>query len=246
MLWSQLCLTGKTGRLFARTLLERAKGTPLDITADYNVSPIQDDVTLLPLFAQQIRSLRLRTRFPDDIRGLSMTISGSLPLLHTLEINPGGYPSNRDPRQSLHFFKGAVNLKNFILHTRGYPSLHHFAFPNLTTLEFSTCSMEFPVSRLLNFLEASPALRQIWIKTGLFRKDAPPERIIVLSDVESFSLVVKSQPTYHVPLQSAWNSHVRLNAPGITITRIPTLHRFHGTLLFVSIRGARPSELCLI
>ena len=192
-LWSQLSLTGKTDRLLTRVLLKRARGSPLDITADYYESPIHD-VTLLFPFSRQIRSLKLKSTSSDAVQDLSVAISGPLPLLRTIEIDAipywGGPKSRVAP--TLPLFEGAVNLKNLLLHIHDHPSLHHFAFPNLTTLNFSTDTLEFPVSRLLNFLEASPALRQIWmrIEAYTFDEDVPAERIIVLSHVKTFDLGV--------------------------------------------------------
>jgi len=192
-LWSQfqLRLDGTTNRLLVRTLLERAKGAPLDITADYCASPVHSVALLYP-FGRQIGSLTIRALSSDDVQDLSMAISGPLPLLHTLEINArrylGGHITLVTPVIPL--FEGAVNLKNFVLNIDHLLSLRHFTFPNLTTLTFSMSAHEFPVSQLLDFLEASPALRQIRmeIEARLLCEEVPPERVIVLSDVKTFSL----------------------------------------------------------
>ena len=199
VLWSKLYLTGVTDQLHMKTLLERAKGSPLDITADYYMTPIPDDVTLVSPFARQIRSLDLKHTFSANIQGLSTAISGPLPLLHTLKIGSRGHLDTFDPPvvPTLPLFEGAANLKNFVLNIDDRPSLRQFTFPNLTTLDFSTSTEEFSISQLLHFLEASPALRQIWmeITTGLFHKDVPSERVVVLSDVNTFCL----QITNHGP-----------------------------------------------
>ena len=190
-LWSQLHLTGRMDRLLVRTLLGRVKGSPLDITANYNRSPIHY-VTLLSPFAQQIRSLELESATSDEIQDLSVAISGPLPLLRTLEIDAKGYFNG--PKSlvapTLLLFKNATNLENFALDTHEFPSLRHFAFPNLTTLRFSTFTVEYPVSELLDFLDASPALQWIWmlIKAFRFCEDVPPGRVIVLPHVKTFSL----------------------------------------------------------
>ena len=72
------------------------------------------------------------------------------------------------------------------------PFLDHFAFPNLTTFELSSTpeDEEFPVSQLLNFLEASPTLQVVRIKIEavIFLGDVPPERVIVLPNVETLSV----------------------------------------------------------
>ena len=123
-----------------------------------------------------------------------MAVSGPLPLLHTIKIDTIRYHGGPDSlvAPTLPLFEGAVNLKDFSLFINEHPSLHHFTFPNLTTLKFSTGLREFPVSRLLNFLEASPALRQICmrIEAGRFDEDVPAQRIIVLSHVKTFDLGV--------------------------------------------------------
>ena len=182
-------------RLLVRTLLGRVKGSPLDITADYNRSPIRD-VTPLSPFAQQIQSLELKSATSNEVQDLSMAISGPLPLLRTLEIDAKGYFNV--PRSlvapTLPLFKNATNLENFVLEINRFPSLRHFTFPNLTTLRFSTWITEYPVSELLDFLEASPALRWIWmmIHADQFYEDVPPGRVIVLPHVKTFSLNITS------------------------------------------------------
>ena len=183
-------------RLLVKTLLGRVKGSALDITADYGGLPI-DDVTLLSPFAQQIRSLKLKRAPPDQVQDMSVAISGTLPLLHTLEIDATGYFGNLHslvaPTPPL--FENATNLSNFVLKIYKFPSLRHFTFPNLTTLYFSTWITPYPVSELLDFLEASPALRRISMLFGAveFGKGVPQGRIIVLPCVETFHLDI---PTY--------------------------------------------------
>jgi len=181
--------------LLVYTLLGRVKGSPLDIIADYYKSPIHYG-SLLPPFAQQIRSLELKHVAWDEVQDLSVAISGPLPLLRTLEIDAKGYFNG--PRSlvapTLPLFKNATNLEDFVLDIKKFPSLRHFTFPNLTTLHFSTWTTKYPVSELLDFLEASPALRWIWasIQANQFREDVPPGRVIVLPHVETFSLNIKS------------------------------------------------------
>jgi len=193
-LWSQLHLTGNMDRFLAKALLGRVKGSPLDITADYRGSPI--DVTLLSPFAQQIRSLELKHATSDEVQGLSMAISGPLPLLHTLEIDATGYlggPSSL-VAPTLPLFEHAANLKDFVLEIDELPSLRHFTFPNLTTLDFSTSVITYPVSELLDFLEASLALQwiRVRIEADRFHEDVPPGRVIVLPYVKTFCLDITS------------------------------------------------------
>ena len=85
-----------------------------------------------------------------------MAISGPLPLLHTLKINAD--LDGPDVVPALPLFENATNLKNFVFRVGKFESLPHFAFPNLTTLDLLTCTSTYPVSELLDCLEASPAL----------------------------------------------------------------------------------------
>jgi len=182
-------------RLLVRTLLGRVKGSPLDITANYYKSPIHYGSILSP-FAQQIRNLKLKSANSDEVQDLSVAISGPLPLLHTLEIDAKGYLNG--PKSlvapTLPLFKNATNLENFVLDINKFPSLRHFTFPNLTTLHFSTWITEYPVSELLDFLEASPALQWIWmlIEADQFCEDVPPGRVIVFPHVKTFFLNITS------------------------------------------------------
>ena len=190
-LWSQLHLTGRMDQLLVRTLLGRVKGSPLDIVANYYKSPIHYGSLLSP-FAQQIKNLKLRSVNSDEVQDLSVAISGPLPLLHTLKIDVQGYFNG--PKSlaapTLPLFKNATNLENFALDINRFPSLRHFTFPNLTTLRFSTSVAEYPVSELLDFLEASPALQWICmlIRAYRFCEDDPLGRVIVLPHVKTFSL----------------------------------------------------------
>ena len=99
-------------------------------------------------------------------------------------------------------FGCAVNLKKFILRSDGAPYLNYFAFPNLTTFELSATPEDegFPAAQLLNFLEASPVLQtvRIRIEAGVvLLGDVPPERVVVLPNVEALS-VTQSEPSYKI------------------------------------------------
>ena len=87
------------------------------------------------------------------------------------------------------------------MHSAGIPHLNHFTFPNLTTFELSTTeeNEEFPVSQLLNFLEASPTLRTVHIEIAAEThiEDVPSERVIVLPNAEVFS-VTQDKPGYRI------------------------------------------------
>ena len=100
---------------------------------------------------------------------------------------------------SLPLFSGGVDLKNFSLRSGEVSFLNYFAFPNLTTFEFSAASGRFPISQLLNFLEALPTLQTVRmkIKAGILRGDVPPERVIVFPNVEIFS-IAEGKPGYGI------------------------------------------------
>ena len=189
-LWSQLNLTIQGNGFFqkTKTVLERARGSALDITSA--CLDRADILALLSLHAQQIRSLDFQYDNWLDIQRFSEFASGPLPLLYTLKMHVAEFSMLRMSPPSLPLFSGAVNLKKFVLDSEGAPYLNHFAFPNLTTFELTAAPMRFPTSQLLDFLEASPTLRTVCIEVGMktLIEHVPPERIVVLPNVEVFSL----------------------------------------------------------
>ena len=234
-LWSQLILS--KGEVYAKTLLERAKGSALDIIIkSYDPAGA---VILLPPHNQQIRYLEFKWGYWKDIQRFSEVNSGPLPLLHTLKIralnetNLDGQPDVMTP-PLLPLFTGAVNLKVFVLHSERFPFLNHFVFPNLTAFELSAAPgrERFRASELLNFLEASPMLRtaQMKIIADLVLEDVPPERVVVLPSVETFALVVNDGgPGFtiatHISCPSAKRTsfiHEKLANDTIPITIFPT------------------------
>ena len=192
-LWSRLDLTREKSDLFVKMLLERSKGSALDIRSTYLGRA--DLVGLLSPHAQQFRTLDFTSDYWPNIQRFSEAASGPLPLLRTPKIN--AIESTNAP--SLPLFSGAVNVKNFFLHLEGAPFLDRFAFPNLTTFDFSAVGEKFPISQLLNFLEALPTLQtvRIRIEEELLLGDVPPERVIVLPNVEIFS-VTEGEPGYRI------------------------------------------------
>jgi hypothetical protein len=183
------------GEVYVKTLLERAKGSALDITTG-GLDPI-GAITLLPPHTKQIRYLHFACDYWASIQKFSEVNSGPLPLLTTLrisainEINLEG-PDHMTP-PSLPLFSNAVNLKEFFLNSGGSPFLSHFRFPNLTTFELSTMPEgDFRVSQLLDFLEGSPMLRMVDVKitADIALGDVPQERVIVLPNLKSFYLFV--------------------------------------------------------
>ena len=149
-------------------------------------------ITLLP--PHQIRGLDFTYSYWDDIASFSEVASGPFPLLRTLKIVSIG-ASTVNPQISSPFFGGAANLDHFIL-TANPKLLKYFVFPNLTTFELKTYWLKGSgASKLLNFLEASPALRRVELKVtgGIELEDTPRETAIILPNVETFSLRVRDR-----------------------------------------------------
>ena len=196
-LWSQLYLS--KGEVYVKTLLERAKGSALDITTK-GLDPVTA-ITLVPPHAKQIRRLNFACNHWVSIQKFSEVNSGPLPFLTTIEINAITEFNLEGPDEmtppSLPLFSNAVNLKVFSLFSEGSPFLDHFRFPNLTTFGLSAVPEDFRVSQLLNFLEASPMLQTVGMKiiADMVLEDVPRERVIVLLNVETFSLVVNNGGT---------------------------------------------------
>jgi hypothetical protein len=203
ILWSQLYLS--KGEVYVKTLLERAKGSALDITAN-DTDPVCT-IALLPPHAKRIRSLDfVCSDWVAIIQKFSEVSSGPLPLLTTLRIatiDEFGMEDHDDVTlPSSPLFGNGVNLKEFFLRSEESPSLGNFRFPNLTTFELSARpEQDFHASQLLNFLEASPMLQTVDMKiiANVVLEGVPRERIVVLPNVETFSLVVDdSGPGYKI------------------------------------------------
>ena len=184
-LWSHLYLS--KGEVYVKTLLERAKGSPLSILAS-SIDPVSI-TKLLPSYTKQITDLEFTNNRWAGIQWFSKINSGPFPLLHTLNINavqgvgPGGL-----------LFSGAVGLKDFRLYSKWSPFLSRFIFPNLTSFELLVVSEEeFPDSELLDFLEASPMLRAVRMKiiVPMTLEGVPQERVVVLHNVESLCLTAR-------------------------------------------------------
>ena len=184
-LWSRLDLS--KGKVYAKTILERAKGSPLSILAS-GVESV-GTIVLLPPYVKQITDLEFTNSHWAYIRRFSGISSGPLPLLRTLTINaiqglgPDGPP-----------FSGAVDLKELRLRSKSSLSLRDFVFPNLTFFELSMASEEgFPGLQLLDFLEASPMLRTVRTKViaPISLEGIPQDRVVVLHNVESLYLVAR-------------------------------------------------------
>ena len=198
-LWSELTLS--KGEVYLKTLLERAKLTPLDIIVDRKVT--LGTMTLLSPLTKQIRSFNFLGTGRADIKKFSEVISGSLPLLHTLtfyfteEIGLTDEPGLDDfggDSPSLPLFANSVNLKALHFHSTSYmtPFVLHLTFPNLVSVDLSTVR---PLSalRLFDFLEGSPMLQIVNLEVlGYISslEDVTHERAISLPSLERFTFIV--------------------------------------------------------
>jgi hypothetical protein len=198
VLRSRLDLTRPGADLYVNTLLERSKGSALDIIVSrhhFTMDRVRaETLALLSPHAQRIGSLDFVNNYWADVQELSEVASGPLPLLRTLKINVvyehhWNGPTVMTP-PSLPLFAGAINLKELHLRSDGLLFLDHFIFPNLTILKLSTMAEEgVSGSQLLNFLEASPTLRTVHIRIEVdILLDVPPGRVVVLPNVETFNL----------------------------------------------------------
>ena len=178
-----------------KTLLERAKGTPLSILVS-GIDPVSA-VKLLSPHTKQIADLEFENNRWAGIQKFFKINSEPLPLLHTLKINAVQDVGPAEP-----VFGGAVGLKEFRLYSRRSPFLSRFTFPSLTFLELSVVSEEsFSSSELLDFLEASPTLQAVRMEVvaPISLEGIRRERVVVLHHVESFCLVAQDgSPGYEL------------------------------------------------
>jgi hypothetical protein len=192
-LWSQLVL--KDNEEYVTTLLERAKGSALDVVAIRGAR--LGTVALLSPHTLQIRHLRFPHNNWTDILRFSGVNSGPLPLLRTLYIRLA--ESNDQlgmlTLPSFPLLSGAANLEEFVLDSMMGSNwlipLNSFVFPNLTTFKLSTIpTPEFKASDFLGFLKASPTLQTVETHVyGYLRlEDIPQDMLVVLPNVETFSL----------------------------------------------------------
>ena len=201
VLWSQLSL--EKGKDYVTTLLKRAKGSPLDIIANFN-TPV-GTITLLSPWAQQIATLKFRSNCLWELKTFSELNSGQAPpLLHTLEITSPleTHTLSNQPNvvnlPSTPFFRGSINLEQFIFHSARLKYLSFFAFPSLTTFELSTDPTEqTSILYLLDFLKASPMLQTVKVKIGtsVGLSGITPNIIVSLPNVKTFSLHMNNNHT---------------------------------------------------
>jgi hypothetical protein len=203
-LWSRLYLS--KGEVYVKTLLERAKGTALDMIVDGGV-PI-GTMALLSSHTEQIKDLAFPVNNWADVQNFSEANSGPFPLLGALRIeiytgvNGLDFSATKPPSSPL--FSNAVNLKVFHFHSNsGWPpSLNSFIFPNLASVQLSvTRTHDFFALQLLDFLEASPMLRTVDMEiiADISLQGVPQGRVVVLASVQNFSLTVSDAgPGYKV------------------------------------------------
>jgi len=189
-LWSSLYLPN--GEVYVKTLLERAKGSPLSV-----LTRGSDPVSVMTLFTphnKQISYLDFAHNYWVDIQMFSELNPGPFPLLRTLIISgiKGNGPRARN-QPPTPLFSHATNLTEFQFHSEMSPFLNHFAFPNLTVFELSAGPFEgLRASQLLDFLETSPMLRTVRMRitTNVLLEGIPRDRLVVLPHVEFFYLTV--------------------------------------------------------
>jgi hypothetical protein len=202
-LWSQLFLEDNED--YVTTLLERAKGSALEVITDYHVP--HSTATLLSPHAQQIRHLEFQFNCWTDVFTFSRVNSGPLPLLRTLRIRTnGGCHQHGKFGESvvppLPLLSGAVNLEEFFFNFDSdfdwAAPLGHFAFPKLTTLQLTASSFGgFNTSDLFTFLKASPMLQTVKVEIdGIMEPEDIPREVVVLPNIETFSLLAGSDVYY--------------------------------------------------
>ena len=194
------------GQDYLETMLERAKGSALDVFFDHIgqesiTADFLSTTMTLSMYSHQITCLDLKCSAWWDVRWFSKGFYGPLSLLHTLIIDVAEEYEIRYPGTSPWFFSNAINLKVFRFHSTAdrSPSLSYFFFPNLVSFDLSVAPTRFHFTQLLDFLEASPALRTVHMKIG---GHAPihgtRDRVVVLPNVEKFTLIMATCYDYEI------------------------------------------------
>ena len=163
-------------------------------------------MTLIFPRTQQMRSLKFIRNHWQDIVSFSEFNSNQLPLLRTLKIiYPTILNSHSQPNvvtsPSLPIFRGSTDLEQFVFHSPRLSHLSHFIFLKLTTFKLvSHPGDEHSASYLLEFLKASPMLQtvKVNISATVTLSSLPPEMVVVLPNVKTFSLLVANGPMTHI------------------------------------------------
>ena len=230
-LWSQISF--RKGEAYAGTLLERAKGSALDIFVGEDLPTAL--VGLLPPYAQQIKSVEFKRTDWEDIRKFSEACSGPLPVLRSLEIATGFEDDQRAiiPQTSSPFFSNAINLEEFTFNSKEFQFSNQFVFPRLTT--FMLWGPGTRAQDLFDFLKASPGLRTVEILTddAIDLEGIPREMVVILPNLETFSLGTSGWNVYEVAMHiscpharstSIYHQMIKLNTfPNQELSPTPTL-----------------------
>jgi hypothetical protein len=188
-LWSRLVLRNRED--YVATLLERAKGSALDVVTLRGAS--LGTVMLLSPHTRRIRHLWFLYNDWTDILTFPGVNSGSLPHLRTLNIylDEPTSPSSVLTLPSPPLFSRAINLEEFTFNSKFTGLLSCFTFPNLTTFKLTTSPiLSFNTSDFLGFLQASPTLRTVEVEIfgGSIPAEITQDMAVVLPNVETFSL----------------------------------------------------------
>ena len=188
-----------------KTLLQRAKGSSLEISIDPDV-PIRD-IRLLSPHSQRIRCLEFTRNYWHSIAEFSEVNPGPLPHLRTLKVSWDEADDDDEfaaiaatPPSSM-FFANAPNVEEFSFRSTRFKFLNYFFFPNLTT--FTLWTLEVTRSRasdLFDFLQASPMLRTVRMWISGIMLEGIPQQMIILPDVETFSLTSDCDNAYDLAL----------------------------------------------
>ena len=204
-----------------KSLLERAKESPLNITID-GVVPVSTTM-LLSSHGKRIRRLDFIHNGWTGIERFSEVTPGPFPLLHVLTINTtaGGNPhvsSDKIPMPLL--LSSAENLKMLSIYSapEWSPFSSNLVFPNLVSFDLFVGSREgsrVRVSQLLDFLEASPMLREVLltIVANTSFEGVPQGRVVVLPNAKELKVIVTDgEPGYkiatHISCPSAKNTFI--------------------------------------
>ena len=211
-LWSGLVLS--KGEVYVKTLLERAKGSPLVIDIVDRPSVLASTLALISSHTKQIKSLNFGGLGWADVQRFMDTNPGPFSFLDSLTLNIQRSLIEPDMiiPPSTRFFSTAVNLKGFYFYQlSGWsPPLSHFVFPNLIEFEFSGPPKEFSSAlQLLDFLEASPILRRVHIMGDVSLEGVPRRRVVVLPNVKDLGISM----TYGGPI---YNFTTHVSCPSIT------------------------------
>ena len=190
------------GEDYMKALLARAKGSLLEVSIDQDVRV--STMALLSRHSQRIRSLEFKRDYWKGIRKFSEANPGPFPLLRTLIVTRFyTHDSLEDDTPPLSPFL-ANNVEEFFFDSAKIQFLNHFVFPNLTMFNLRTEKVSRSgASDLFGFLKASPMLRtvRICIFNGIMVEDIPGQTVIVLPNVETFSLASDDRSTYKIALR---------------------------------------------